>query len=398
MPTGTLTKKIHGHENDCVSQPPSTSPNAEPPIAITAQTPSARARSFPSANVVEMIESAAGEISAAPSPCSARKPISIPELAARPFSSDAAVKMTSPMRKSRLRPRRSPARPPSKRKPPNTSVYALTIHWRLASESPRSFWIDGSATFTIVASRTTMNCARQTRTRTSQGLTEGLDSAAVVMGCSTLGLEDTFQLYETGPAGISPDPDDVSDRPGPYGRLVTHRTAPAAAFALLVVVLLAGCRGGGSGDNLAVPTNVTSTLPTATRTTPSRTVPTVPATTAPVTTEPEPATTTATEPERPAVTVTRPAPTTTAITVTNTETQTATVAAPVTTPTTTEGVKPGAAVAVGAAAASSDDSESSTDWGWIAFGILAVAVLAAGIVWWVRRRRRSTPPTSPTPP
>src|SRR3954451_8073022 len=343
MPTGTLTKKIHRQENDCVSQPPSTSPKAEPPIAIAAQTPSARARSFPSENVVEMIESAAGEISAAPRPCSARKPISIPELAARPFSSEAAVKMTSPMRKSRLRPRRSPARPPSKRKPPNTSVYALTIHWRLASESPRSFWIDGSATFTIVASRTTMNCARQTRTRTSQGLTEGLDSAAVVMGCSTLGLEDTFQLYETGPAGISPDPDDVSDRPVPYGRLVTHRTAPAAAFALLVVVLLAGCGGGGSGENLAVPTNVTSTLPTATRTTPSRTVPTVPATTAPVTTEPEPATTTATtQPERPAVTVTRPAPTTTAITVTNTETATVAVPPPATTAaTSTVGVNPG---------------------------------------------------------
>ena len=68
MPTGTLTKKIQRHENDCVSQPPSTSPTAEPPIAIAAQTPSARARSLPSANVVEMIESAAGEISAAPRP------------------------------------------------------------------------------------------------------------------------------------------------------------------------------------------------------------------------------------------------------------------------------------------------------------------------------------------
>src|SRR5262245_34355746 len=33
----------------------------------------------------------------------------------------------------------------------------------------RSAWIDGRATFTTVASRTTMNCARQTRTRTSQG-------------------------------------------------------------------------------------------------------------------------------------------------------------------------------------------------------------------------------------
>ena len=82
------------------------------------------------------------------------------------------MKMTSPTRKTRFRPSRSPARPPSRRKPPKNRVYALMIHCRLASESPRSFWIDGSATFTIVASRMTMNCARQTRTRTSQGLVE----------------------------------------------------------------------------------------------------------------------------------------------------------------------------------------------------------------------------------
>ena len=47
----------------------------------------------------------------------------------------------------------------------------MTIHWRPDSDRPRSAWIDGSATFTIVASRITMNCARQTSTRTSQGLT-----------------------------------------------------------------------------------------------------------------------------------------------------------------------------------------------------------------------------------
>ena len=120
MPTGTLTKKIHGQEKYWVSTPPRTRPTAEPPIAIAAQTPSARARSLPSANVVAMIDSAAGEISAAPSPCSARAPMSMPELEARPSSSDAPVKITSPIRKIRLRPSRSPARPPSKRKPPNT--------------------------------------------------------------------------------------------------------------------------------------------------------------------------------------------------------------------------------------------------------------------------------------
>jgi hypothetical protein len=116
-----------------------------------------------------MIESAAGEISAAPSPCSAREPMSMPELTERPSSSEATVKITRPIRKSRFRPSRSPARPPSSRKPPKTSAYAFTIHWRFASPRSRSFWIDGRATFTIVASRMTMNWARQIRTRTSQG-------------------------------------------------------------------------------------------------------------------------------------------------------------------------------------------------------------------------------------
>ena len=136
MPTGTLTKKIQRQENAWVSAPPSTRPTAEPPIAIAAQTASARARSFPSSNVVEMIESAAGEMSAAPRPCSARKPISIPEVDEMPFRNEAAVKMTRPIRKSRFRPRRSPARPPSKRKPAKTSVYALITHCRLASLKP----------------------------------------------------------------------------------------------------------------------------------------------------------------------------------------------------------------------------------------------------------------------
>ncbi len=47
------------------------------------------------------------------------------------------------------------------------------------------------------------------------------------------------------------------------------------------------------------------------------------------------------------------------------------------------------AVVAGAAAAAAAQQEEpeSTPWGWIAFGILALAVLAGGIVWLVRRRR-----------
>jgi hypothetical protein len=71
-------------------------PNAPPPAAIALQIPSALVRSFPSANVVVTIESAAGETSAAPRPCNARPPISTPEEVAMPLISDAMVKTATP--------------------------------------------------------------------------------------------------------------------------------------------------------------------------------------------------------------------------------------------------------------------------------------------------------------
>jgi hypothetical protein len=59
------------------------------------------------------------------------------------------------------------------------------------------------------------------------------------------------------------------------------------------------------------------------------------------------------------------------------------------TTTTTAGLSPGGAAVVGAAAASSDE-DSDTQWGWIAFGILAAAVIVFGIVWLVRRSRHAS--------
>ncbi len=56
--------------------------------------------------------------------------------------------------------------------------------------------------------------------------------------------------------------------------------------------------------------------------------------------------------------------------------------------TTGAGITPGGAAVVGAAAASTSD-ESSTQWGWIAFGILAAAVIIFGIVWYARRSRHA---------
>jgi heme/copper-type cytochrome/quinol oxidase subunit 4 len=46
-------------------------------------------------------------------------------------------------------------------------------------------------------------------------------------------------------------------------------------------------------------------------------------------------------------------------------------------------------VAVIGEAAASSQQESETQWGWIAFGILAAAVVVFGIVWLVRRPKRA---------
>ena len=105
MPTGTLTKKIHSHDSTSTRMPPSSRPTAAPPAAIALHTPSAFVRSGPSANVVVMIDSAAGETSAAPRPCSARAAISIPDEVREPAQQRRDVEnSTTPARKIRLRP------------------------------------------------------------------------------------------------------------------------------------------------------------------------------------------------------------------------------------------------------------------------------------------------------
>src|SRR3954470_1687605 len=60
----------------------------------------------------------------------------------------------------RRRPKMSPRRPPVTSSTANDSVYALTVHSRLERLAPRSFWIDGSATFTTVLSSMIMNSAK----------------------------------------------------------------------------------------------------------------------------------------------------------------------------------------------------------------------------------------------
>ena len=77
-PIGTLTKKTQRQLSSCTSTPPSSSPTAPPAPAIAPQTASARLRSGPSVKVVRMIDRAAGETIAPPSPCRPRATSSMP--------------------------------------------------------------------------------------------------------------------------------------------------------------------------------------------------------------------------------------------------------------------------------------------------------------------------------
>src|SRR5205823_3339685 len=82
--------------------------------------------------------------------------------------SDAPMNTVRPIRNTRLRPTRSPIRPASSSSPPNVIRYAFTTHARLDWEKPRSRWIEGSATFTIVASRTIMSMPTHSTTSATQ--------------------------------------------------------------------------------------------------------------------------------------------------------------------------------------------------------------------------------------
>jgi hypothetical protein len=115
-----------------------------------------------------MIESAEGEMIAAPRPCAARAAMSWPSVAAKPAASEAMPTRSSPDMKTRRRPKRSAMRPPRSRKPPNVRTYALTTQARFSCENSRAVPIEGRATFTMDASRTTMNWEKHSRIRASQ--------------------------------------------------------------------------------------------------------------------------------------------------------------------------------------------------------------------------------------
>ena len=107
---------------------------------------------------------------AAPAPWANRAAMSIPGPVASPHASEARVNTAMPARNMRLRPTRSPSRPLSSSRPPNAMRNEFITQLRLPAVKPRSAWILGSATVTIVPSRMIISDAVHKTTSASQRL------------------------------------------------------------------------------------------------------------------------------------------------------------------------------------------------------------------------------------
>ncbi len=181
MPNGRLMNSTARHENHSVSRPPRIRPMANPALATPENSDSALIRSRGSVNVLVISASVFGPAAAAPRPCRTRANSSQPGEAASAPSSEAAVNRATPPRKSRRRPNRSPARPPSSSRPPNTSVYALSTQASPAGENPRSARMRGSATFITVTSSMSMSWQVTMIARASPGLVRARRSTGCIV-------------------------------------------------------------------------------------------------------------------------------------------------------------------------------------------------------------------------
>src|SRR5215208_7988105 len=157
--------------------------------------PIALACSRGSGNIVTIIPRITAEVSAPPTPCTNRAPISTPWLWESAQNSEAPVNTPRPIRKMRRWPIRSPIRPESSSSPPNAIRYALTTHARSFCEKPRSSWIVGRATLTIVASRTIISIPTQRTYVANQRRRSSTPIAAILTGRNPAG-EQGVQLAD----------------------------------------------------------------------------------------------------------------------------------------------------------------------------------------------------------
>ena len=109
--TGTFRKKIDCQLTLSTRKPPTTGPIASASAETPAHVPIALPRSA-AGNAFVMIESVAGIIIAAPTPCTARHATSQVSLGEKPIAALAHANTVTPNRKIFRLPKMSPSRPP----------------------------------------------------------------------------------------------------------------------------------------------------------------------------------------------------------------------------------------------------------------------------------------------
>ena len=162
-------KKIQGQERSWVSAPPTMRPTALPPMAIAAQTPSAFARSAPSWKVVVMIASAAGEMNAASEPLKGTRSDQHPRAAGEPVEKRGGREHNKAEEEEPLAAEQVARAPPEQEEPAEDEGVRVHDPLEVRLRQTQVFLNRGQSDVYYRASSTTMNWAKQTRTRISQG-------------------------------------------------------------------------------------------------------------------------------------------------------------------------------------------------------------------------------------
>src|SRR5580704_13711695 len=163
--TGAIAMKMLAQLNCSSSQPPTIGPVAMATPATAPHKPIARARSVRSVKTLDISDSVAGKVIAAPSPITDRAAMSCAGSVVKPPARLAAPNTASPASSMPLRPNRSDRLPNVSSSAAKTRLKESTTHSSCVVVACNSRTRAGSATFTRVVSRLTRNAPSSSATR-----------------------------------------------------------------------------------------------------------------------------------------------------------------------------------------------------------------------------------------
>ena len=163
--TGAMAMKTDAQLKCPSSQPPAIGPIAMATPATAPHSPMARARSLRSVKTLEISDSVAGNVIAAPSPITDLAAMSCAGPDVKPPARLAVPNTASPASSMPLRPNRSDRLPQVSSSAANTRLKESTTHCSCVVLACSSRTMAGSATFTSVVSRLTRNAASSSATR-----------------------------------------------------------------------------------------------------------------------------------------------------------------------------------------------------------------------------------------